>query len=227
MQSIPDVYSETVLIELDPETILEGELSIPAGATAVVLFAHGSGSSRHSPRNRYVAEVLQQAGLATLLFDLLTPSEEELDLESHEYRFDIKLLAHRLVGVSDWISRYPKTRHLEMGYFGASTGAAAALVAASERPQVKAVVSKGGRPDLANHALEQVKAATLLIVGGWDEGVMHLNQKALKHLHCTRKLASVAGATHLFEEPGKLEEVAVVAADWLAHHLKAPTPVRG
>jgi pimeloyl-ACP methyl ester carboxylesterase len=199
---------------------LEGNLSLPEGARGIVLFAHGSGSSRHSPRNRYVAQVLNEAKLATLLVDLLTPDEEAIDLRTAHLRFDIGLLAERLVGVTDWITQYPDTRHLRVGYFGASTGAAAALVAAAQRPDaVDAVVSRGGRPDLAGPALARVRAPTLLIVGGNDFEVIELNRKALALLHCEKRLVIVPGATHLFEESGALEEVARLAREWFERYL--------
>src|SRR5438270_1734271 len=188
---------------------LDGTLALPEGAHGVVLFAHGSGSSRHSPRNRYVAGVLREAGLATLLMDLLTPDEEVIDLQTQRLRFDISLLADRLVGATDWLAQNPNTRDLRIGYFGASTGAAAALVAAAERPNaVGAIVSRGGRPDLAGAALARVRAPTLLIVGGNDIPVIGMNQEAMAQLHVETKLEIVPGATHLFEEPGALEEVA-------------------
>jgi len=199
---------------------LEGNLSVPPRATGVVLFAHGSGSSRHSPRNRYVAKVLQEAGLATLLVDLLTADEEHVDLRTRHLRFDIGLLAERLVAATDWLNAHPETRHLSVGYFGASTGGGAALVAAAQRPQaVGAVVSRGGRPDLAGSALPQVQAPTLLIVGGRDFGVIELNEQALVELRAQKELAIVPGATHLFEEPGTLEEVARMARDWFLIYL--------
>jgi len=200
---------------------LEGNLSIPDGAHGVVLFAHGSGSSRHSPRNRFVARVLREAGLATLLLDLLTPDEEAVDAHTAALRFDIGLLAQRLVGATDWLSRDRETSGLMTGYFGASTGAAAALVAAAARPDVVgAVVSRGGRPDLAGPALPEVRAPTLLIVGGNDVPVIGLNQEALQRLGTAGKeLAIVPGATHLFQEPGTLEEVARLASDWFTRHL--------
>ena len=185
-----------------------------------MLFAHGSGSGRHSPRNRYVARVLRGAGLATLLIDLLTPDEEEVDLRTGLLRFDIGLLAQRLAGATDWLTENPDTRGLRIGYFGASTGAGAALVAAAERRgAVGAVVSRGGRPDLAGDALPLVEAPTLLIAGGDDVPVIGMNQEALGRLRAEKKLEIVAGATHLFEEPGALEEVARLAAEWFAHHL--------
>ncbi len=196
--------------------ILEGNLVLPVGAQGVVLFAHGSGSSRHSPRNRFVAQVLNQAGLATLLLDLLTADEEAIDAFSARYRFDIGLLAERLTGAVDWLHGTAATTDLAVGCFGASTGAAAALITAAERPHpVRAVVSRGGRPDLAGPALERVQAPTLLIVGGNDAPVLDLNRQALKRLAAAQKdLRIVPGATHLFEEPGALEEVARLAADW-------------
>jgi putative phosphoribosyl transferase len=198
---------------------LEGILGIPEGAQGVVLFAHGSGSGRHSPRNRYVAEVLREAGLATLLVDLLTPEEEEVDLRTRHLRFDIGLLADRLAGATDWLARNPDTQELGVGYFGASTGAGAALVAAAERPEVGAVVSRGGRPDLAGEALSHVATPTLLIVGGEDEPVIGMNWEALAQLRSEKEIEIVPGATHLFEEPGKLEEVARLAAHWFTRHL--------
>jgi putative phosphoribosyl transferase len=208
-----------VRVAVGPVT-LEGNLSLPAGTRGVVLFAHGSGSSRHSPRNRYVAQALNEAKLATLLVDLLTSDEESIDLRTAHLRFDIGLLAERLVGATDWLTQYPDTQHLRVGYFGASTGAAAALVAAAERPDVVgAVVSRGGRPDLAGPALGRVRAPTLLIVGGNDFKVIELNRKALAQLRCEKRLVIVPGATHLFEEPGALEEVARLAREWFEHYL--------
>ena len=200
---------------------LEGNLSLPKGADGVVLFAHGSGSSRHSPRNRYVAALLNQAKLATLLVDLLTSDEEAIDMQTAHLRFDIGLLAERLVAVTDWLTQNPETRHLRVGYFGASTGAAAALVAAAERADVLgAVVSRGGRPDLAGPALPRVRAPTLLIVGGNDFQVIELNRAALAQLRCEKQLVIVPGATHLFEERGALDEVARLAREWFERHLK-------
>ena len=213
---------ESVVKVLAGTVTLEGNLVIPEGAKGIVLFAHGSGSSRHSPRNRYVAQVLQKAGLATLLFDLLTIKEEEVDMFTLEHRFNIDLLAQRLVGATDWILQNPATKNLRIGYFGASTGASAALVAAAERPDVVgAVVSRGGRPDLAGDALLNVKAPTLLIVGGEDYPVIDMNKEALEKLRAEKKLVLVPGATHLFEEPGTLEEVARLATEWFKHHLSA------
>jgi putative phosphoribosyl transferase len=205
--------------------VVAGDLVIPARARGVVLFAHGSGSSRHSPRNRYVAKQLQKAHLATLVMDLLTVPEERLDeATGGSLRFDIGLLASRLVAASDWARTNPSTNHLPVGYFGASTGAAAALVAAAAewRGKVGAVVSRGGRPDLAREALAAVRAPTLLIVGGDDYEVIELNRQALARLACEKSLEIVPGATHLFEEPGTLEQVAALAADWFDRHLKVP-----
>jgi len=206
------------------EVILEGNLGIPEEARGVVAFAHGSGSSRHSPRNRYVARILRNAGLATLLFDLLTTDEEAEDMETAKLRFDIGLLARRLVAATDWLKENAGTRKLGIGYFGASTGAAAALIAAAERPDIiAAVVSRGGRPDLAGKVLPRIKAPTLLIVGGRDFLVIDINQEALAKISAEKKLVVVPGATHLFEEPGALEEVARLAADWFTSHLKGET----
>jgi putative phosphoribosyl transferase len=206
---------------------LEGNLTIPPEARGLVSFAHGSGSSRHSPRNRYVAQTLREAGLATLLIDLLTAEEEAVDIHTAHLRFNIDLLAERLVGATDWVAHEDKTSRLPLGYFGASTGAAAALVAAAERPEtVQAVVSRGGRPDLAGTALANVRAPTLLIVGGDDLPVIGLNRQALAKLGAEKKqLVIVPGATHLFEEPGTLEEVARLAAEWFTRHL-SPSLVR-
>ncbi|MGA2601293.1 MAG: dienelactone hydrolase family protein [Bryobacteraceae bacterium] len=199
----------------------EGNLTIPDGARGIVLFAHGSGSSRHSPRNRFVASELQRDGLATLLIDLLTPDEEETDWRTRRFRFDIGLLAGRLVTVTDWLGQEPDTRNLKIGYCGASTGAAAALVAAAERHDcVGALVSRGGRPDLAAAALPYVKAPTLLIVGGEDGPVIGMNQEALALLSVEKKLVVVPGASHLFEEPGALEKVAHLASDWFHPYLR-------
>jgi dienelactone hydrolase len=201
---------------------IEGNLTVPEGARGVVAFAHGSGSSRFSPRNRYVAQVLNDARLGTLLIDLLTPDEERIDERTAHLRFDIGLLAARLVGATDWLTASPETQHLRVGYFGASTGAAAALVAAAERPDVvSAIVSRGGRPDLAGPALARVRAPTLLIVGGNDVQVIELNRQALAQLRSEKQLVIVPGATHLFEEPGALEAVARLARDWFERHLAA------
>lgn len=204
---------------LDAEgTPLQGELAIPPGAPGIVLFAHGSGSSRQSPRNRFVADMLTEAGIGALLFDLLTPAEER----DRRNVFDIPLLAQRLVAATRWLAAYPDAAGRAIGYFGASTGAAAALVAAatSDIP-VSAVVSRGGRPDLAGEWLPKVKAPTLLIVGGRDDAVLELNRTAYRMLSCLKRLEVVPGATHLFEEPGTLPAVAVLATDWFLQHLSA------
>jgi putative phosphoribosyl transferase len=202
------------------EVFLEGNLEIPKEATGVVLFAHGSGSSRHSPRNRYVAGVLNHHRVGTLLVDLLTAREGEVDEITRQLRFDINLLTERLAGITDWLVKQPSLRGLRIGYFGASTGAAAALKAAALRPAVvKAVVSRGGRPDLAGDALPRVSAPTLLIVGGYDDTVLELNRDAMSQMTCKTELKIVPGATHLFEEPGTLEQVARLAAEWFAEHL--------
>jgi putative phosphoribosyl transferase len=204
---------------------LEGDLCIQEGAGGVVLFAHGSGSGKYSSRNRHVARLLNQARLATLLIDLLSVEEEVIDSRTAQLRFDIGLLARRLVGATDWLVEYPDTRHLKIGYFGASTGAAAALVAAAERPHlVGAVVSRGGRPDLAGTALAHVRAPTLLIVGGNDVPVISLNQAAFSQLRCEKQLVIVPGATHLFEEPGALDQVARLASDWFQRYLLQAAP---
>jgi putative phosphoribosyl transferase len=201
---------------------LDGNLTLPQGSRAVVLFAHGSGSSRHSPRNRYVARLLNEAKLATLLIDLLTLHEEVIDARTAQLRFDIDLLAERLVDATDWLTQFPDTKDLRIGYFGASTGAAAALAAAALRPDpVGAIVSRGGRPDLAGAALIRVRAPTLLIVGENDEQVIQLNRAALAQLRCEKQLVIVPGATHLFEEPGALDVVARLARDWFERHLIA------
>lgn len=204
---------------------LKGDLVVPAGAAGIVAFAHGSGSSRLSPRNRYVASVFREAGLATLLFDLLTLDEERIDAQTAQLRFDIGLLAERLVGATDWLLQHDLVAGLALGYFGASTGAAAALMAAARRPdQVAAVVSRGGRPDLAGSVLARVQAPTLLIVGGLDYPVIEMNRDAFVQLHVEKQMEIVGGATHLFEEPGTLERVAELATDWFRLHLGARTP---
>jgi putative phosphoribosyl transferase len=210
-----------VQVQTEPVT-LEGNLTIPTGAQGIVLFAHGSGSSRHSPRNRFVASALQAGGLATLLIDLLTADEEQIDLRTGQLRFDISLLALRLVGATDWLAQQPDTRQLRVGYFGASTGGGAALVAAAQRPEaVGAVVSRGGRPDLAGPALRHVRAPTLLIVGGYDAPVIGMNEDALAQLRCEKRLEIVPKASHLFEEPGTLEQVAQLARVWFIRYLTA------
>lgn len=200
--------------------LLEGLLAVPDDVRGLVVFAHGSGSSRFSTRNRGVAGELNRAGLATLLFDLLSAEENERDAVTAEHRFNIPLLAERLVAAMDWLIRQPATRAFPVGLFGASTGAAAALIAAAERPlQTAAVVSRGGRPDLAGDALSKVQAPTLLIVGGLDAPVITLNRQAAQRLQCPHELVIVPGATHLFEEPGALEQVARLAAGWFARHF--------
>ncbi len=216
------VNNESVVHVAAGSIALEGNLVVPAGAQGIVLFAHGSGSSRHSPRNRFVAADLQRRGLATLLLDLLTAHEEEVDLRARSLRFDIGLLAGRLAATTDWLARRTETEPLKLGYFGASTGAAAALVAASERPErVSAVVSRGGRPDLAGAALGSVRAPTLLIVGGDDRPVIELNRQASRAIESECRIEIVPGATHLFEEPGALEEVARLAGDWFERYLSS------
>jgi len=225
MARISPPLAETRSVQVDANgVLLQGDLTIPEGSSAVVLFAHGSGSGRHSPRNRFVASRLNEAGLSTLLMDLLTEDEEMVDEHTGHLRFDIELLAGRLVGATDWLSQDSATAGLSVGYFGASTGGGAALVASTQRPdKVAAVVSRGGRPDLAGRALPKVRAATLLIVGGDDDVVIELNQSALKELGAaTKKIVIVPGASHLFEEPGKLEEVARLATEWFTRHLELP-----
>jgi putative phosphoribosyl transferase len=195
-------------------------LAVPEGAGGVVLFAHGTGSGRHSPRNRYVAGVLQEAGLGTLLVDLLTEDEERAEAQTRHLRFDIRLLADRLGAATEWLREDPETAGRPVGYFGASTGGAAALVAAAERPEgVAAIVSRGGRPDLAGDALDDVRAPTLLIVGSLDEPVLGMNREALARLRSEKDLRVVDGATHLFEEPGTLEQVADLARDWFVARM--------
>jgi dienelactone hydrolase len=199
---------------------LEGLLSLPSGAAGVVIFAHGSGSSRHSPRNRYVAELLNEGALATLLIDLLTEDEQEVDLQTAQLRFDIPFLANRLVAIAQWLSHHPQARDLKAGYFGASTGAGAALVAAAALPgMIHAVVSRGGRIDLGGAALAKVQAPTLAIVGGADDVVLDLNRKALAHMHCPTHLEIIPHASHLFPEAGALEKVAALARNWFSDRL--------
>jgi len=214
-------HQEQKLVHVPADPVeLEGNLSLPPNARGIVLFAHGSGSSRHSPRNRFVAEQLQQAGLATLLIDLLTAEEEIADRPSGHLRFDVQLLAQRLGYVTDWLKQNQSTNALKIGYFGASVGAGAALLAAADHPQdVSAIVSRGGRPDLAGDALLRVKAPTLLIAGGEDYQVIRLNETALAQIHGEKRLDIIAGATHLFEEPGTLEQVASLARLWFEHYL--------
>ncbi len=214
-------FSQEVNIPLG-SIALSGELNLPAAATGLVLFAHGSGSSRHSLRNKLVAQVISKAGVGTLLFDLLTREEELIDQQTRHLRFDIPLLARRLLAATAWVKSKPETCHLCAGYFGASTGGGAALLAAVEPGnEIGAVVSRGGRPDLAGAALSRVSAPTLLIVGGLDEVILHLNEDALAQLRCVKELKIVPGATHLFEEPGTLEEVARLAARWFQKYLCA------
>jgi dienelactone hydrolase len=203
-------------------TVLSGNLTVPEKAVALVLFAHGSGSSRHSPRNQFVARTLNDAGLATLLFDLLTPDEEAIDMRTREHRFNIGLLAERLVHATRWAKQQKQTRDLRVGYFGSSTGGGAALVATAElQHDVGAVVSRGGRPDLADDALPKVQAPTLLIVGGNDDVVIELNEMARDQMRCEVKLEIVSGAMHLFEEPGALEKVAELTSTWFVNHIGA------
>ena len=208
-----------VRIDADGD-MLNGDLSLPANAAGLIVFAHGSGSSRHSSRNRMVADALQRAPLATLILDLLTENEERVDMITAEFRFDIPLLARRVVSAVDWARAAQPTSALPIGLFGASTGAAAALIAAAERPEdVRAVVSRGGRPDLAEAALDGVLAPTLFIVGGRDEVVVQLNREAYARLRSEKHLDLVPGATHLFDEPGALDEVSRVAREWFVRYL--------
>jgi dienelactone hydrolase len=198
---------------------LTGDLAVPSGAEAIVLFAHGSGSTRRSSRNRAVATALHDAGLGTLLFDLLSDEEEAVDARTAGLRFDIPMLAERLLGATRWVEAADNLSDLRVGYFGASTGAAAALVAAAESPRVGAIVSRGGRPDLARSALARVNCPTLLIVGGDDVPVIAMNEEALEQLRCEKRLDILPGATHLFEEPGALERVSELASDWFVDKL--------
>ncbi|HEU5304531.1 MAG TPA: dienelactone hydrolase family protein [Gemmatimonadales bacterium] len=220
MMKQPPVHETSVVRIRAGTAMLEGDLSVPEGAVGVVLFAHGSGSSRHSSRNRFVAGELQAAGLATLLIDLLTVEEEAVDQHTAQFRFDIPLLAERLVAATRWLGEDPSTRALSVGYFGASTGAAAALVAAASIPdRIGAVVSRGGRPDLAGDSLPRVQAPVLLIVGGRDLAVLEMNRAAMARIRGVSRLEVVPGATHLFEEPGTLEVVARLARDWFHRYL--------
>ena len=210
---------ETERLQLGKVT-LRGQIDVPEGSKGIVLFAHGSGSSRLSPRNQLVARVLRSAGLATLLFDLFSPEEEQLDMRTRQLRFDINLLAERLLNAVTWVESNRHTQGLKMGLFGSSTGAAAALEAAVRKPdQIRAVVSRGGRPDLAGPALLKIACPTLLIVGERDEAVLKVNQQTLERLPCPRELVTIPDAGHLFEEPGALEKVAALAADWFKTHL--------
>lgn len=217
MAVAPETEKQTVQI---PSVGIVGDLTVPASSQGVIIFAHGSGSSRFSTRNQFVARLLQEANLSTLLLDLLTPEEEKVDLRTRHLRFDIELLANRLIQATTWVSGNDIIRDIPIGYFGASTGAAAALIAAAQLPEsVRAVVSRGGRPDLAGTFLPKVKAPTLLIVGGEDGPVITLNKRALNDLRGTKQLEIVPGATHLFEEPGALEAVARLAVGWFGQHL--------
>jgi putative phosphoribosyl transferase len=217
------LVARPVRLELADAT-LYGDLTLPSDARGLVIFAHGSGSSRHSSRNRAVAEVLQHAQLGTLLLDLLTEDEERTDAVTAEFRFDIPLLGDRVVAAVDWAAAHHATQSLPAGLFGASTGAAAALIAAAQRPSsVHAVVSRGGRPDLAGDLLEAVTAPTLLIVGGHDDVVIELNRQAFERMNGPKELQIVPGATHLFEEPGALNQVAQLAGDWFVSHLSHRT----
>jgi putative phosphoribosyl transferase len=219
----PSIEQHALRIAVRTGSTLEADLSLPGTARGLVLFAHGSGSSRFSPRNREVARQLNEAGLATVLVDLLTPAEGAVDDRTRQLRFDITLLADRLIDLTDWLRVHGRTASLNIGYFGASTGAGAALVAAAQRPDtVRAVVSRGGRPDLAGQALARVRAPTLLIVGGNDGAVIDLNRQALALLHCEKHMAIVPGATHLFEEPDALGTVSALARDWFRSHLNRP-----
>jgi putative phosphoribosyl transferase len=222
MSSSTLVAQPVNVVVRDANIRLPGDLLVPPRAAGLVVFAHGSGSGRHSPRNRAVAESLATAGLATLLFDLLTEAEERIDRRTAELRFDIPLLAGRVLTAVDWAGTDPRVGTLRVGLFGASTGAGAALVAASERrARVHAVVSRGGRPDLAGAALERVTAPTLLVVGGRDEEVIRLNREAMTHLRARTEMVLVEGATHLFEEPGALDRVSELARAWFLEHLRS------
>lgn len=219
-----EAIHEAVRVDVGVVSI-DGDLRVPDRAAGLVIFAHGSGSSRFSRRNRAVAGVLEAAGFGTLLLDLLTPDEEAVDERTREYRFDIDLLGRRVVGATDWVQARPDLHHLPVAFFGASTGAAAALMAAAARPEIaRAVISRGGRPDLAGEALPNVQAPTLLIVGGDDEPVIEMNREAMHRMRAPVELEIVPGATHLFEERGALEQVARLAADWCQRHLKKEVP---
>lgn len=214
-----DFIEKEIEINIDAIT-LKGSLTVPYNSKKIVLFAHGSGSSRQSPRNRHVAKALNKHGLSTLLFDLLTEDEEKIDIYTREFRFDINLLAQRLINATEWVEKNPELKDMTIGYFGSSTGAAAALVAeAKHKKRIRAIVSRGGRPDLADRYLSQVEAPTLLIVGEFDFTVIDLNREAMKHLHNVNELAIVTGATHLFEEPGTLDIVIEFAIDWFNKKL--------
>ena len=214
------IHQEIVVRIPTGGVVVEGNLTIPPDSKGVVLFAHGSGSSRFSPRNQYVAKKFNKANIGTLLFDLLTNEEDQTDAETAEYRFNIKLLAERLIGATEWLKQDPRTKNCVFGYFGASTGAAAALIAAAKLPdEIATVVSRGGRPDLAGEYLPKVVAPTLFLVGGLDTEVIELNQQAMDQMSAEKKMIIIPGATHLFEEPGKLEEVAKLSIDWFTRYL--------
>jgi alpha-beta hydrolase superfamily lysophospholipase len=220
MNTISEWQTQTYRVPIGNTMLLAGFLNVPEHARGTVLFAHGSGSSRHSPRNQYVARVLHHAGFATMLIDLFTEREEEYDRFTGRLRFDINLLSERVAAATDWLTHHPPTASLKIGYFGASTGAAAALIAAAAHPQpITAVVSRGGRPDLAGNALPHVQAPTLLIVGSADTQVVSLNRAAFSQLRCEKQLELVPGATHLFEEQGALEQVAQLACGWFQRYL--------
>ena len=215
------IHQETAVKIPIGSVVVEGNLTVPSGAKGVVLFAHGSGSSRFSPRNQYVAKFFNAQKIGTLLFDLLTNEEDQEDIETAEYRFNINLLAERLIGATEWLNKDPDTKNIVFGYFGASTGAAAALIAAVKLPNdIAAVVSRGGRPDLAANYLPRVVTPTLLLVGGLDTVVIELNRQAMEQMSAEKKLVIIPGATHLFEEPGKLEEVAKLSTDWFLRYLR-------
>jgi putative phosphoribosyl transferase len=215
-----NAQAEVALLIHAGDVSLEGDLRLPDNPVGLVVFAHGSGSSRHSPRNRHVADVLHRSGMGTLLMDLLTIDEEAVDQYTRHLRFDIGLLSQRLVAATDWLKDDPELTALSLGYFGASTGAAAAIIAAAHRPEhIQAVVSRGGRPDLAGASLALIKAPTLLIVGGDDYAVIDLNRQAYARMTCEKRLEIVPGATHLFEEPGTLDKAADLAADWFGQYL--------
>ncbi len=220
MDRIQGWNNQAYHVQVGNNLTLEGNLNIPENPRGVILFAHGSGSSRHSPRNQFVAQVLHKAGFATLLIDLLTADEEEQDWQTGHLRFNIDLLSQRVLGATNWLTVNPETANLKIGYFGASTGAAAALTAAAERPlAVGAVVSRGGRPDLAGSSLTAVQAPTLLIVGSKDTQVIELNRMAFSLLKGEKRIEIIPGATHLFEEPGALEQVAQLASQWFTRYL--------
>jgi putative phosphoribosyl transferase len=217
------VNKQSLQLRISEADVLSGELNMPEQAAGIVLFAHGSGSSRHSPRNQFVAEVLNEKGFATFLVDLLSAREDGIDVRTAQFRFDISLLGKRLVSLIDWLKQNHETKELPLGLFGASTGSAAAIIAAAARPQhAMALVSRGGRPDLAGRALSQMNAPTLLLVGEYDQPVIELHQQALVQLRCQHKITIVPKATHLFEEPGALERVADAAADWFGLFLVPP-----